>query len=79
MDAPFGDYLKIKPQDNMLIFLFAKARQSFLTQSIYSCIKMFLWTAFTLYSIKYAILGQFWVLFWKYYPLDIQQYLRTSC
>ena len=42
MDAPFGDYLKIKPQDNMLIFLFAKARQSFLTQSIYSCIKMFL-------------------------------------
>ena len=70
MDAPFGDYLKIKPQDNMLIFLFAKARQSFLTQSIYSCIKMFLWT-FTLYSIKYAILGRFWVLFWKYYPLDI--------
>ena len=31
MDAPFGDYLKIKPKDNMLIFLFAKARQSFLT------------------------------------------------
>ena len=31
MDAPFGHYLKIKLQDNMLIFLFAKARQSFLT------------------------------------------------
>ena len=42
MDAPFGHYLKIKLQDNMLIFLFAKARQSFLTQSIYSCMKMFL-------------------------------------
>ena len=42
MDARFGHYFRIKPQDNMLIFSFAKARKSSLTQSIYNCIKMFL-------------------------------------
>ena len=79
MDAPFGYYLRIKPQDNMFFFFFDKARRSSLIQSTYSCIKMFLWATITLYSIKYAILDLFWAFFWKYNPLDFQEYLKTSC
>ena len=40
---------------------------------------MFLWATITLYSIKYAILDLFWAFFWKYNPLDFQEYLKTSC
>ena len=56
---PFWVLLKIKPNDDMLIFLFAKDRKSSLIQSICSRIKIFLWDIFTLCFIKYAILDQF--------------------
>ena len=75
MNAFFGRYLRIKPKDNLLIFLFAKVRESSLIQSI----NIFMWATFTLYSTKYAILDQFWAFFWEHYPLDNQQYLKTSC
>ena len=52
---PFWALLRIKPHDNMLIFLFAKTRGSSLIQST----NIFLWATFTLYSIKYTILDQF--------------------
>ena len=45
-----------------------EARESSLFQSIYSCIKMFSWATFTLYSFKYAIVDRFWAFFWKYNP-----------
>ena len=57
--ALFGRYLRIKPHDNMLIFLFAKTRGSSLIQST----NIFLWATFTLYSIKYTILDQFSAFF----------------
>lgn len=76
MNAPLGCYLRIKLKDNMLIFLFAKAASNYLTQNIYSCIKIFLWVTFTLYLIKYAILDQFWGFFSKCYPLDNQEYFK---
>ena len=79
MDALPGYYLRLKPQDNMLNFLFDKARKSSFIQSTYSCMKMFLWATFTLYSIKYAILDTFWAFFWKYCPLEYQEYLYISC
>ena len=79
MNASFGYYLRIKPQDNMLILLFAKAHEGSLIQSIYNCIKIFLWATFALYYIKYAILDRFWAVFSKYYPLDSQECLKTSC
>ena len=56
---PFWVLLKIKPNDDMLIFLFAKDRKSSLIQSICSRIKILLWDIFTLCFIKYAILDQF--------------------
>ena len=40
MNARFGRYLRIKPPDNLLILLFAKARDSSLIQSIYNCINI---------------------------------------
>ena len=52
MDALSGYYLRLKPQDNMLIFLFGKARKSAFIQSTYSSMNMFLSATFTLYSIK---------------------------
>ena len=57
-------YLRIKAHDNMLNFLFAKTRRSFLIQST----NIFLWATFTLYSIKYAILNQFWAFSEKITP-----------
>ena len=65
MNVPFGRYLRMKHPNNTLIFLFAETRESFLIQSIYSCINMFLWATFTLYSIKYPILEQFWAFFFE--------------
>ena len=59
----------------MLIFLFAKTLGTSLIQSI----NIFLWATFTLYSIKYAILDQFWAFFWKYFPQDSYEYFKTSC
>ena len=47
--------------------------------NIYSCINIFLWATFTLYSINHAALDQFWPFFWKYYPLDSQEYIKISC
>ena len=48
MNTPFGHYLRIKPQDNKSIFLFAKVRKGSLIQSIYDRIKMFLSATFML-------------------------------
>ena len=79
MYTPFGHYLRIKPQDNILIFLFAKANKSSLTKVSTACMKMFLWATFTLYSIKSAILDTFWAFLWKYCPLEYQEYLYISC
>ena len=61
--ALFGRYLRIKPHDNMLIFLFAKTRGSSLIQHL------FLSHNYTI-SIKYAILDQFWASFEIITPLD---------
>lgn len=68
MNAPFGHYLRIKPQDDKLIFLFAKVRKGSLIQSIYGRIKIFLSATFTLYSIKCAILDHAGGLFLKILP-----------
>ena len=59
MNALFGRYLRTKTHDSMLIFLFAKTRGNSLIQST----NIFLWSTFTLHSIKYAILHWFWAFF----------------
>ena len=55
----FGRYLRIKPHDNMLVFVFAKTRRSSLIQRT----NIFLWATFTLYSITFASLDQSWAFF----------------
>ena len=55
MNTPFGHYLRIKPQDNKLIFLFAKVRKGSLIQSIYDRIKMFLSATFMLCYVMYSL------------------------
>ena len=56
MNTPFGHYLRIKPQDNKLIFLFAKVRKGSLIKSIYDRIKMFLSATFMLCYVMLCIL-----------------------
>ena len=64
MNAPFGHYLRIKPQDNMLSFLLVKANKTSLVQLRY-------------YSIKYSI-DQFWTFYENITPWKIRNISKLA-